>query len=935
MRRVVMLLVFIPISTIYLCAQPSFQQLSGQWKKHLPTRSVIPGAIVDINGDLIDDIVALDKGTKAIYLESRGKFIGFTPLDTISVSANPEWTLACGDLNNDGIPEIMTAGEYGPVSVLQWDNTSQSFAKTTLPANIYAQGSATIDINRDGWLDYFVANDVGYSRFYINDKKGKLQFGQVIDFQTGDATDGSGNYGIEWTDVNNDGLPDLYISKCRAGVENPADLRRINRLYMQQADGTFVDRAKEYGVASGDQSWAATFGDIDNDGDQDLFLANHYAPHQLFENVEGKKFVPVDLGVSLQSFVFQLMMRDFDNDGWLDILYTGAEGATLLHNTGSFHFERIPKPLGPNLIRSFTCGDVNDDGVLDIHAHLCEPINEVGPKDDEFWLGTPNGNQALSIVLRGKQSNASGIGSRLVLHGPWGRQARIVKGGEGYGVCHSLKQHFGLGNHTMADSLEIFWPAGGREVYYALQAGNAYLVQEGRCASRRYQWDDNVKVTSNTLLASLNAPDGFTEYTWNSGATTQSVMAKPGIWWLQMEAADGCLTVSEPLHVIPGCFDPDAPLLSEATPLFTCSAQPVAIGSKPAASYQWSTGATTQWIETDRDGWLTLTATDYCGTTKKDSVLVIHLQVPIFTVGDTVLEGQKATLVADNSGTVWYSDAALSIEVGKGDTLITAPLSQSATYFAQAEAIVISSQGQAGETVFPSTNLYGANSVMGGLVFNVESDCIVRSVRVNTDTEGRRRILITARDGKVVFSKDVQIKTGISTVELNAKLVPGEGYVMTCDESVNLASFGYRSPRLVRTINTTRFPYDIEDVLSIQSSTFGALYYYYFYDWEVEFDLLTCKSPVVPVEAMVLPSATEEISAPVAGFVFPNPTSETLFFKWPGDAMQAHFYNAQGTFLGTEPAGTKERNVSQWPAGIYYVQLVTASGNPTFCILKL
>lgn len=935
MRRLVILVVCISIGTLHLTAQPLFQQVTGQWKKLATTRSVIPGAMVDINGDLIDDIVALDKGTKAIYLESRGKFVGLNPMDTVQVAASTEWTLSCGDLNNDGIPEVITAGEYGPVSVLQWDSPSQSFVKSTLPANIYAQGSATIDINRDGWLDYFVANDVGYSRFYINDKKGKLQFGQVIDFQAGDATDGSGNYGIEWTDVNHDGLPDLYISKCRAGVENPADLRRINRLYMQQADGTFVDRAREYGVASGDQSWAATFGDLDNDGDQDLFLANHYVPHQIFENVEGKKFVPVDLDVNLQSFVFQLIMRDFDNDGSLDILYAGAEGITLLHNKGSFQFERIQKPLGPNLIRSFTCGDVNDDGFPDIHAHLGEPINEIGPKDDELWFGEANGNNFIKCTLQGKKSNASAVGARLFLYGPWGVQSRIVKGGEGYGVFHTFQQHFGIGKNKTIDSLVVFWPSGGKDVFTSLMPGQIYLVQEGECITPRYRWEQNTKIATQSEKVNLSAPEGYVTYLWNNKKEGQSLDAGEGIYWVRMRSEDGCETITEPVQVLSGCFKPNEDILSYSSPVDLCRGQSITVGCRPAASYNWNTGDTTQWIRFEGEGLLSVTASDFCGNSRSDSIVVRQTSANLTVKSDTILDGHKAVLISDHPLTRWYTDQAREHQVAVGDTFVTDFLYQTTTYFAQAERVVQSKSSHVGEDVYPSTNLYGANSVLGGLVFSVLNDCIIRSVHLNTDTEGSRRIIIKSQDGKEIFARDIWLSTGITKVNLEARLVPGDNYTITFDETVNLVRLGYKSPRLVRTFTTTHFPYEINNVVTIQSSTYGALYYYYFYDWEVEHELLECQSELIPVEAVVLSSGILNPENPIVQPFFPNPAFDRIRIQWPHDALNAEIYQNTGREMDVVLPSVSELDIAHWPEGWYIVKINTVLGQFHFRLMKM
>lgn len=843
--------------------------------------------------------------------------------------------MATGDTNNDGIPEILSAGEFGPVTVLSWKKNTNTFSSTLLPANMYAQGSSTVDVNRDGWLDYFLANDVGYSRFYVNDGKGNLQFQQLIDFSKGDPTDGSGNYGIEWTDVNADGRPDLYISKCRAGVENPQDPRRINRLYIQQPDGTFQDKAADYGVASGDQSWAATFGDLDNDGDPDLFLANHYAPHQLYENINGTYFNKVNMGPPLQSFVFQLAMRDFDNDGLLDIMYSGAEGATLLHNRGQFRFDRINRPLGPNLMRSFTCGDINEDGFVDIHAHLGEPINKVGPKPDELWLGIPNENQYIRIALAGKGSNASGVGTRLLLHGPWGRQFRYVSGGQGYGVANSLIQHFGLGPNTKADSLEVFWPSGIRDVYYNLKAGKTYLAQERLCLSERYVWSDDTRIISENAPASLIAPGGFSSYEWSNGKTGQQLLVGEGVWHVRMTAQDGCLTISEPVQVLQGCFQPGRLLLTDTSFVVACEGQPFVLNSVPAVAWAWSTGDTTQSVQVIHSGWVSVRAQDYCGNTKFDSVFIQFSRPELSILADPVSEGERTVLRSSQKATLWFADENLDLMLGAGDTLLTNPLYQSVTYYAKAEVLVSSQRYRVGEQNFPPSNLYGANSVSGGLVFDVSEPCIIKTIKVNTDTRGIRTFVILGNDGKPIFRKDILLLEGISVVELNASVNPGEGYVMTTDELVNLSQLGYKSPRLVRTFNQTRFPYEINDILTIQSSTFGALYYYYFYDWEVESNLISCETDVMPVLIVVTPSSTYAEEEPQERLLSPNPAFDRVFLRLPENTRSATCYTAHGYKMATIAPEQNELDISAWPPGMYYLQIYTTKNATRRYFFKL
>ena len=255
-----------------ILGQAQFQNKSQKYLAAIPVKSVMPGAAIDINGDLIDDIVALDKGVLLKTIKSFGGNFSLELQDSLKVAISTEWSMTAGDINNDGTMDVITSGENNQSTLVPLKRNN--LTKKSFATGVYAQGSNTVDINRDGWLDYFLCNDSGHSKIYINDQKGNLKLTTVIDFSINDLTDGSGNYNSEWIDVNNDFLPDLCIAKCKAGVTDPTDLRRVNRLYINQGNGQFVESGAAYQLNSGAQSWVTVFGDLDNDGDLDFVVGN-------------------------------------------------------------------------------------------------------------------------------------------------------------------------------------------------------------------------------------------------------------------------------------------------------------------------------------------------------------------------------------------------------------------------------------------------------------------------------------------------------------------------------------------------------------------------------------------------------------------------------------------------------------------------------------
>ena len=117
----------------------------------------------------------------------------------------------------------MSGGAYDNLRIVSCEPTSRNPCnQVTLPnSNIFLQGVNFIDIDNDGWSDVFACHDDAESRAYLNDQQGNFSFDpNLISTETVPISDNSGNYASIWTDYDNDGDIDLYISKCRLGVTN-------------------------------------------------------------------------------------------------------------------------------------------------------------------------------------------------------------------------------------------------------------------------------------------------------------------------------------------------------------------------------------------------------------------------------------------------------------------------------------------------------------------------------------------------------------------------------------------------------------------------------------------------------------------------------------------------------------------------------------------
>jgi len=308
-------------------------------------------AIVDMNGDDKDDIVHFNNARNLNIEYQQAPNANFTNFNYGDLSTSNEWSTCIADVDQNGYNDILAGGAYNNIQILKANGSGSNYTASTLPSsNIFLQGSNFVDIDNDGWVDVFACHDDADSRNYRNTQDGNFVFDNSL-INTTLPSGNSGNYASIWTDYDNDGDLDMYLSKCRQGVNDPTDPRRINLLYQNDGNNNFTEVGAAAGLRIGDQSWVADFADIDNDGDMDVFIINHFTSSLLFINNGDGTFTDITassgMADDLDLFGIQSLFRDFDNDGFVDLIVTGTEHR-LFKNNGNGTFSRLTNPFGIN-----------------------------------------------------------------------------------------------------------------------------------------------------------------------------------------------------------------------------------------------------------------------------------------------------------------------------------------------------------------------------------------------------------------------------------------------------------------------------------------------------------------------------------------------------------------------------------------------------------
>lgn len=419
--------------------------------------------VADMNGDHLDDMVGVSANNLRIHYQSPTTPGAFTVADfpITGTSMMPNWSMAAGDCNKDGYNDLILGSGQG-LSVWRSNSTGTAYSNFTPGDYIFCQRTNFADLNNDGNLDVFSCHDIAPNCYYLNDGAGGLSFYQS-NTTPGAMNFGTigGNYSTLFTDFDNDGDVDVFISKCSGP---PCELHR------NDGNGVYTDISAIAQInVTPIQTWSSGIADYDNDGDMDIIITASTGSHKYFRNNldtsnnTEEAFTNITAGSGWDtntSTNIDNVAYDFDNDGFVDVL---GGGNKIMFNQGNSTFSAVSYAG----ISVGAIGDLNNDGFLDI-------LN-----GNTIRYAIPNGNKWLEVALQGIQSNGNGIGARVEIHGPWGIQIRDIRSGQGFKYMSSLNAHFGLGQATTIDQVVIKWPSGIIDTYNNVTPNQKLMVVEG------------------------------------------------------------------------------------------------------------------------------------------------------------------------------------------------------------------------------------------------------------------------------------------------------------------------------------------------------------------------------------------------------------------------------------------------------------------------
>jgi len=361
-------------------------------------------------------------------------YVQFDPKTTPNACRWKNQPVLCGPLGLKGGHNRLWRNASVPGSIRFEDVSAQS--GILKPGERYALSATTIDYDRDGWPDLYVAVDSQASILYHNNRDGTFT-DRAMESGVALSEEGVAQAGMGTAAADFDGDGNLDLAKTNFVDDLP-------NLYRGLGDGSFEESAVASGLGRHRDfmGWGIAFLDFDNDTWPDLFLVNGH----IYPNVKGVQYEQR-----------RLLYKNMGNRKFLEI--TESAGGALTKQKSS---------------RGLAVGDFDNDGNVDVViSNLNEPptlLRNTGGTRNHF----------LNIRLIGTQANRSAIGARVTVKAAGRILVQEVRSGSSFLSQSDLRLHFGLGPVAKIDKLEIDWPGGSTQIVDGVEIDRFLTVKEAR-----------------------------------------------------------------------------------------------------------------------------------------------------------------------------------------------------------------------------------------------------------------------------------------------------------------------------------------------------------------------------------------------------------------------------------------------------------------------
>ncbi len=424
-------------------------------------------AVTDFNNDGFSDVLITGYGG-LLFFQNQGDG-SYVEIARESGLTDSQWSTsaACGDVDGDGNPEIYVAHyvnwspdnnpfcegpkpglrevcpprRFEPIQdIIYHNNGDSTFSDFTEKLQLRNDGKGLgvvmADIDLDGHVDVYVANDTVPNFLYRNNGDGTLEDAATRSGTSlSDSGMPEGSMGVDVGDYNLDGRPDIWVSNFE---------RESISLYRNDGNFVFQHVSRSTGItAVGGLAvgWGTVFLDFDRDGDEDVFVSNGHVIRY-----------PTNAPLRQAPLLFQ------------------NEQGSRFYNVASEAGEYLQTP---HMGRGVACGDLDNDGDQDLVVSCTnEPLVVLANNS-----GT---NHSLVIRLIGTTSNRDAVGAYVKVRATSEQQEllRMVKGGGSYASSNDSRLFFGVGTATDVSSVEVHWPSGVTQTLSGVSTLETLVLRE-------------------------------------------------------------------------------------------------------------------------------------------------------------------------------------------------------------------------------------------------------------------------------------------------------------------------------------------------------------------------------------------------------------------------------------------------------------------------